>query len=58
MSVHRLTGVDVTHAIGRPLAASGEADEIRMLQPGFSSRGWLATDPMSDVTQKTKSCRR
>jgi len=24
------------------------------LQPGFSSRGWLETDPMTDVTQKAK----
>ena len=39
---------------GDKLAAAWEADEIRALQPGFSSRGWLETDPMTDVTQKTR----
>ncbi|MCG6876276.1 MAG: winged helix-turn-helix domain-containing protein [Betaproteobacteria bacterium] len=39
---------------GDKSAAAWEAEEIRSLQPGFSSRGWLATDPMTDVAQKTK----
>jgi adenylate cyclase len=39
---------------GDQAAAAWEAEEIRMLQPGFSSHGWLETDPMTDVTQKTK----
>jgi len=34
--------------------ADSEADEIRLLQPGFSSSQWLETYPMTDVTQKTK----
>jgi DNA-binding winged helix-turn-helix (wHTH) protein/TolB-like protein/Tfp pilus assembly protein PilF len=39
---------------GDKAAAAWEAEEIRTLQPGFSSRGWLETYPMTDVTQKTK----
>lgn len=39
---------------GDKAAAAWEAEEIRALQPGFSSRGWLETYPMTDVTQKTK----
>ena len=39
---------------GDKAAAAWEAEEIRALQPGFSSRGWLETDPMTDVTQQTK----
>lgn len=39
---------------GDKAAAAWEAEEIRALQPGFSSRGWLKTYPMTDVTQKTK----
>jgi tetratricopeptide (TPR) repeat protein len=41
-------------AAGDKAAAAWEAEEIRALQPGFSSRGWLETYPMTDVTQKTK----
>jgi len=33
-------------------AAAWEAEEIRALQPGFSGRGWLETDPMTDAAQK------
>jgi len=39
---------------GDKAAAAWEAEEIRSLQPGFSSRGWLETDPMTDAAQKTK----
>ncbi len=39
---------------GDKAAAAWEAEEIRALQPGFSSRGWLETYPMTDVTQKAK----
>ena len=39
---------------GDKTAAAWEAEEIRALEPGFSSRGWLETYPMTDVTQKTK----
>jgi TolB-like protein len=35
-------------------AAAWKAEEIRMLQPGFSSRRWLATYPLTDSAQKTK----
>jgi len=37
---------------GDKAAAAWEAEEIRALQPGFSSRGWLETYPMTDVAQK------
>jgi TolB-like protein/DNA-binding winged helix-turn-helix (wHTH) protein/cytochrome c-type biogenesis protein CcmH/NrfG len=39
---------------GDKAAAAWEAEEIRTLQPGFSSRGWLETYPMTDAAQKTK----
>jgi DNA-binding winged helix-turn-helix (wHTH) protein/TolB-like protein len=39
---------------GDKAAAAWKAEEIRALQPGFSSRLWLETYPMTDVTQKTK----
>ncbi len=39
---------------GDKAAAAWEAEEIRALQPGFSSRSWLETDPMADAAQKTK----
>ena len=39
---------------GDKAAAAWKAEEIRVLQPGFSSRSWLETYPMTDVTQKTK----
>ena len=39
---------------GDKAAAAWEAEEIRALQPGFSSRGWLETYPMTDVAQKAK----
>jgi len=42
---------------GDKAAAAWEAEEIRALQPGFSSGGWLETYPMTDVTQKTKLAR-
>ncbi len=35
-------------------AAAWEAEEIRALQPGFSTRSWLETYPMTDVAQKAK----
>ncbi len=39
---------------GDKAAAAWEAEEIRTLRPGFSSRGWLDTYPMTDVGQRTK----
>jgi len=39
---------------GDKAAAAWEAEEIRALQPGFSSRGWLETYPMTDAAQKAK----
>jgi DNA-binding winged helix-turn-helix (wHTH) protein/TolB-like protein/Tfp pilus assembly protein PilF len=39
---------------GDKAAAAWEAEEIRVLRPAFSSRGWLETYPMTDVTQKAK----
>ncbi|MGB8436300.1 MAG: winged helix-turn-helix domain-containing protein [Burkholderiales bacterium] len=39
---------------GNQADAAWEAEEIRMLQPGFSSRGWLGTDPMTDDAQRSK----
>jgi len=39
---------------GDQSTAAWEAEEIRALQPGFSSRGWLETYPMTDAAQKTK----
>ncbi len=38
---------------GEQAAAAWEAEEIRALQPGFSSRRWLETYPMTDDMQKT-----
>ncbi len=42
---------------GDKAAAAWEADEIRVLQPDFSIRGWLQTYPMTDVRQRTKLVR-
>ena len=39
---------------GDKAAAAWEAEEIRVLQPGFSTRGWLETYPMTDTAQKAK----
>jgi predicted Zn-dependent protease len=39
---------------GDKAAAAWEAEEIRVLQPGFSTRSWLETYPMTDVAQKAK----
>jgi TolB-like protein/DNA-binding winged helix-turn-helix (wHTH) protein/cytochrome c-type biogenesis protein CcmH/NrfG len=39
---------------GDKAAAAWKAEEIRALQPGFSSRGWLKTYPMTDAVQKAK----
>jgi adenylate cyclase len=47
-----MAALDVT--AGDKAAAAWEAEEIRSLQPGFSSLGWLKTDPMTDVAQKSK----
>jgi TolB-like protein/DNA-binding winged helix-turn-helix (wHTH) protein len=41
-------------AAGDNAAAAWNAEEIRSLQPGFSSRVWLETYPMTDVAQKAK----
>ena len=42
---------------GDKAAAAWKAEEIRTLQPDFSSRAWLETYPMTDVAQKTKLVR-
>jgi tetratricopeptide (TPR) repeat protein len=42
---------------GDKAAAAWEAEEIRALQPGFSTRGWLDTGPMTDASQKAKLAR-
>ncbi|MGZ5710743.1 MAG: winged helix-turn-helix domain-containing protein [Burkholderiales bacterium] len=39
---------------GNKAAAVWESEEIRALQPGFSSRAWLATHPLTDVKIQTK----
>jgi hypothetical protein len=39
---------------GNQTAAAWEAEEIRALQPGFSSRRWLETFPLTDVAQRTR----
>jgi TolB-like protein/DNA-binding winged helix-turn-helix (wHTH) protein/Tfp pilus assembly protein PilF len=39
---------------GDKAAAAWEAEEIRTLQPGFSGRAWLETNPMVDIAQKKK----
>jgi tetratricopeptide (TPR) repeat protein len=39
---------------GDKAAAAWKADEIRALQPGFTSAKWLATYPMTDTAQKAK----
>jgi hypothetical protein len=41
-------------AAGDRAAASWKADQIRVLQPGFSSRRWLETHPLTDPSQKRK----
>ena len=41
-------------AAGDKGAATWKADEIRVLQPGFSSRRWLETHPLTDPAQKRK----
>ena len=35
-------------------AAAWKAEEIRVLQPGFSSRRWLETHPLTDPAQKRR----
>jgi len=47
-----MAALDVT--AGDKASADWEAEEIRSLQPGFTSRAWLKTDPMTDVTQIAK----
>lgn len=44
-------------AAGDKAAAVWKAEEIRALQPGFSSRDWLKTYPLTDPTQKTRLVR-
>ncbi|MND03274.1 hypothetical protein D3C83_230200 [compost metagenome] len=39
---------------GDKASAGWEAEEIRALQPRFSSHGWLETYPMTDATQKAR----
>jgi DNA-binding winged helix-turn-helix (wHTH) protein/TolB-like protein/Tfp pilus assembly protein PilF len=41
-------------ASGDKAAAAWEAEEIRALQPGFTIRRWLETNPTADVTLRTK----
>ena len=42
---------------GDKAGAAWEAEEIRALQPGFSSRVWMKTYPLSDPSQKTRLVR-
>jgi DNA-binding winged helix-turn-helix (wHTH) protein/TolB-like protein/cytochrome c-type biogenesis protein CcmH/NrfG len=42
---------------GDKTAGAWEAEEIRALQPGFSTRGWLETGPMTDAAQRAKLVR-
>jgi DNA-binding winged helix-turn-helix (wHTH) protein/TolB-like protein/Tfp pilus assembly protein PilF len=44
-------------AAGDKGAAAWKAEEIRFLQPGFSSRRWLETHPLTDPSQKAKLVR-
>jgi len=44
-------------AAGDKSAAAWEAEEIRALQPGFTIRRWLETNPTADVTLRTKLMR-
>jgi tetratricopeptide (TPR) repeat protein len=39
---------------GNETAAAWEAEEIRALQPRFTIRGWLETEPMADDAQKAR----
>ena len=41
-------------AAGDKTAAAWEADEIRALRPGFTSRDWMDTYPMVDAGQKSR----
>jgi TolB-like protein/DNA-binding winged helix-turn-helix (wHTH) protein/Tfp pilus assembly protein PilF len=44
-----------THAsTGNKAAAAWETEEIRMLQPGFSSSLWLKSYPMTDAAQQAR----
>jgi DNA-binding winged helix-turn-helix (wHTH) protein/TolB-like protein/Tfp pilus assembly protein PilF len=42
---------------GDKSAAAWKAEEIRALRPGFSSRSWLETYPMTDAAQKAQLAR-
>lgn len=44
-------------AAGDKAAAAWEAEEIRALQPGFTVRRWLETNPTADVTLRAKLMR-
>lgn len=44
-------------AAGDKTAASWEAEEIRALQPGFTVRRWLETNPTADVALRTRLLR-
>ena len=39
---------------GNKADAAWEAEEIRALQPGFAIRGWLATNPLTDMKVHAK----
>ncbi|HEY1287446.1 MAG TPA: winged helix-turn-helix domain-containing protein [Burkholderiales bacterium] len=41
-------------AAGDKAAAAWKADEIRALQPGFTTRAWMETQPLTDPAQKTR----
>ena len=41
-------------AAGNKTAAAWEAEEIRALEPGFTIRRWLETNPTADITLRTK----
>lgn len=41
-------------AQGHRAPAKWEADEVRLLAPGFIAREWLATYPMTDAAQRQR----
>lgn len=50
----RVYAAAVHLALGNKAAAAWEAEEIRALQPEFSSRAWLATHPLTDAKTRQR----
>lgn len=44
----------VLSRLGDRIGAAWQADEIRVVEPGFSANRWLATYPMTDTRQKER----